>query len=57
MKEAIYICRHGKTKWNLEKRKQGHLDSPLCDQGKKQAHLLADIFKDVNGLLYSSDLG
>ena len=33
----ILICRHGQTKWNLENRKQGWLDSELTELGKSQA--------------------
>ncbi len=31
------LLRHGQTSWNREGRIQGHGDSPLTDQGKKQA--------------------
>lgn len=34
---VIYIIRHGETVWNLEKRKQGHKDSPLTWKGIEQA--------------------
>lgn len=58
MKYPIFICRHGKTEWNLEKRKQGHLDSSLSDLGKTQAALLANFFQDIEGdELDASDLG
>lgn len=44
---TIYFLRHGETHWNVEKRIQGQLDSPLTDQGIKdaqtQARLLAPI--------------
>jgi probable phosphoglycerate mutase len=36
----ILICRHGQTKWNLENRKQGWLDSELTELGKSQAKAL-----------------
>ena len=35
----IYIIRHGETVWNLAKRKQGNLDSPLTLKGLEQATL------------------
>lgn len=37
MKHPIYLFRHGETRWNAEKRAQGHLDSPLTDSGRRQA--------------------
>jgi len=35
---TIYLLRHSKTEWNTEHRFQGHLDSPLTDEGIAQAH-------------------
>jgi len=32
------LLRHGKTVWNLEKRVQGRLDSPLTDQGRRSCN-------------------
>lgn len=55
--KTFWICRHGKTEWNLEKRKQGHKDSPLAEDGKKQAEALAGFFRDKKGQLFSSSLG
>ena len=37
----IYLVRHGETIWNLEGRRQGHLDSPLTDRGYAQAKAVA----------------
>lgn len=34
---VLYLIRHGQTKWNLEKRMQGHKDSPLTEVGISQA--------------------
>ncbi len=34
----IYLLRHGQTQWNLEKRMQGNMDSPLTDLGISQAN-------------------
>ncbi len=34
--------RHGETAWNAEGRIQGHLDSPLNEEGMAQALLLAE---------------
>lgn len=44
MKETttIYITRHGQTEWNIQKRFQGHRDSPLTELGMKQAECLGE---------------
>lgn len=34
---TIILLRHGETKWNVEGRYQGQLDSPLTSKGKEQA--------------------
>ncbi len=57
MEKTIWLCRHGKTEWNLEGRKQGHKDSQLAEQGKAQAITLAKFFGDKNGQLFASTLG
>lgn len=36
---TFYIVRHGQTEWNVQRRLQGHLDSPLTEQGVKDAEL------------------
>lgn len=55
--EFVFI-RHGETAWNLESRMQGHLDSPLTDNGLRQADALAERLAEENlDALYSSDLG
>ncbi|MBN2389270.1 MAG: histidine phosphatase family protein [Anaerolineae bacterium] len=41
VEEIIYLVRHGETIWNLEGRRQGHLDSPLTDRGYAQANAVA----------------
>lgn len=38
----LYITRHGQTEWNLEKRMQGWLDSPLTSEGKQSAIALGE---------------
>ena len=52
------VVRHGETAWNAEGRIQGHLDSPLNEEGLAQALLLADrLAREHFSHLYSSDLG
>ncbi|EFI42677.1 histidine phosphatase family protein [Peptoniphilus sp. oral taxon 386] len=54
----IYFTRHGQTYWNRENRIQGHLDSPLTEDGIKMAYSLKEQSKDVKfDHIYSSDLG
>jgi probable phosphoglycerate mutase len=54
----VIIVRHGETLWNMEGRRQGHLDSPLTARGVAQAYALGRRVKDENfSALYSSDLG
>lgn len=38
---TLYLARHGETAWNLERRWQGHTDTPLNDTGRAQARELA----------------
>jgi phosphoserine phosphatase len=44
---TLYLVRHGETQWNVEKRMQGRLDSPLTDLGLKQGEWVADALRDV----------
>jgi probable phosphoglycerate mutase len=58
MPTRVYVVRHGETEWNSLGRQQGHLDSPLTEQGIRQAHLLAKaLAKKKIDILYSSDMG
>jgi len=52
------VVRHGETAWNAEGRIQGHLDSPLNEEGLAQALLVGDrLAREPFSHLYSSDLG
>ncbi|MBD2867138.1 histidine phosphatase family protein [Paenibacillus arenilitoris] len=52
---TIYLTRHGQTEWNVQKRFQGHNDSPLTELGIKQAMWLGESLKDHKmDLIYSS---
>lgn len=35
---SLYVVRHGETRWNVERRLQGHMDSPLTLRGLEQVH-------------------
>ena len=52
------VVRHGETAWNAQGRIQGHLDSPLNEEGLAQALLVGDrLAREPFAHLYSSDLG
>lgn len=54
----IYIVRHGQTEWNVQKRLQGHKDSPLTKLGIQQAEWTRDYMKDIPiDIIYSSTTG
>lgn len=54
----LYLTRHGQTEWNLERRMQGWLDSPLTQYGKENAALLGTRLKDVDlDVIYTSPSG
>ena len=40
--ESVLLARHGETEWNLVRRRQGQLDSPLTARGAAQARSLAE---------------
>ena len=58
MKTKIIAVRHGETEWNYAELQQGHLDSPLTENGINQAYGLAKglLNRDIE-IIYSSDLG
>lgn len=43
----IYLIRHGQTVWNVEKRMQGQLDSPLTPEGLSQAKRIGQFLKSM----------
>ena len=43
----LHLVRHGQTQWNVEKRFQGRLDSPLTELGKSQARMAGEILSGV----------
>jgi phosphoserine phosphatase len=45
--KSVYFVRHGMTEWNLERRLQGHRDSPLSEQGREQARHVARALKPL----------
>jgi probable phosphoglycerate mutase len=44
----MFLVLHGQTEWNREGRVQGHLDSPLTDDGRRQALRAAGILRGQN---------
>lgn len=53
---TLYIVRHGQTQWNVERRIQGHGDSPLTELGIQQAKELGELLHDVHfDVVFSSD--
>jgi probable phosphoglycerate mutase len=56
--DCVFLARHGQTEWNLERRRQGQLDSPLTRGGVGQAHRHAAMLRPhaVDGI-FTSPLG
>jgi broad specificity phosphatase PhoE len=54
----VYLIRHGQTDWNVQKRWQGTMDTPLNEEGQRQALLLGEYMRQHHHVdaLYSSDL-
>lgn len=55
----IYLTRHSQTLWNVEKRLQGHLDSPLTQEGIDNALALKNHFNELSltfHYIYSSPI-
>lgn len=54
----LYLIRHGQTVWNVEGRLQGGKDSPLTDQGKRQASAIASSLRRTPpARIFASPLG
>lgn len=54
----LILIRHGETLWNQQHRMQGHSDSPLTENGMRQARQLAQRLGQIEfQALYSSDSG
>lgn len=43
----IYLCRHGETAYNRERRLQGRTDTELNALGQRQAEAMADLLHDL----------
>ena len=57
MERFVYLVRHGATDWNHGGYIQGHLDTPLNEDGRTQARYVAQRLADIGATaLYSSDL-
>ncbi|MFZ1720960.1 MAG: histidine phosphatase family protein [Microgenomates group bacterium] len=53
----FYFTRHGQTIWNIQKKMQGHKDSPLTEEGVEQAKTLSEKLRSIPfSSAYSSDL-
>lgn len=46
MKKTLYLMRHGQTLFNVLHKIQGWCDSPLTDEGIRQAKIAGQYFKD-----------
>lgn len=48
MKKTLYLMRHGQTLFNKMRRIQGFCDSPLTEEGVKQAQKVREYFKNID---------
>jgi broad specificity phosphatase PhoE len=53
--ESVFLARHSQTEWNLVRRRQGRLDSPLTEAGIAQArhHAVALQGLGIDGIFVS----
>lgn len=56
MTTRIHLIRHGETEWNVERRMQGHLNSPLTERGRFQVRQLRKAIGRID-VAYSSPSG
>ena len=55
--KTIWLTRHGETEWNTVRRMQGQLNSPLTNQGLRQAEELSKWLENEQiDIIYSSPL-
>jgi broad specificity phosphatase PhoE len=43
----LYLVRHGETRWNVERRLQGRMDSPLTLRGLEQIRRYGELLRDA----------
>ena len=56
--ESVYLARHGQTRWNLQGRRQGRLDSPLTAEGVLQVRRNAQsVRSEPIDAVFTSPLG
>jgi broad specificity phosphatase PhoE len=48
--KRLYLIRHGQTEWNVAKRMQGRLDSPLTSAGRNQAAVHGRLLSEIASL-------
>ena len=48
--KLLYVLRHGQTEWNVQRRMQGRMNSPLTAQGKTQADGHGVVLKQLGGI-------
>jgi broad specificity phosphatase PhoE len=46
---TLYLVRHGETEWNVQKRLQGHTDSPLTPRGLLQVRAFGELLREELG--------
>ncbi|MDR2834425.1 MAG: phosphoglycerate mutase family protein [Streptococcaceae bacterium] len=48
MKKTLYLMRHGQTQFNVLRKIQGWIDSPLTEEGMNQAKRVREYFEENN---------